>query len=464
VDQGATLVSFELAHFKTPDHKAPMDLVGGVIGDPAARPFALEVILSPEDPQLQQGMLYGLHECELRLRPGTDLADRFVCRWSDGKRIALTKSVIFSPGSYLMSVETEVRNLGKEYLAGNVAIQMTSFQGPVTGGGCFQPPPDISTPVCLVERSVEKDSLEDLLKKHKGRKPFVGPVQWTGVDMRYFLAVVIPKDARDAEGLGALQKNRCELVVKGSNAVGGRLIPQRELKVPMGTTGTMRFAAFMGPKEYKMLEAFWILGFICRPMLWLLNFFYDFSGNYGIAIILLTLVVKVITFWPSQKSYRSMEAMRRLKGPMDEIRAKYGNDKMRMNQELMNLYKSHKVNPLGGCLPLLIQMPVWIALYRTIYSSVEIYQQPFVGWINDLSAKDPYYVLPILLGIVMFVQQKMSPSAGESGQMRLMLYGMPVLFTGMMLFFPSGLVLYIFVNTLLSILQQWLIRRSAAKA
>jgi len=156
--------------------------------------------------------------------------------------------------------------------------------------------------------------------------------------------------------------------------------------------------------------------------------------------------------------------MRKLKEPMEEIRRKYANDKNRMNQELMSLYKAHKINPLGGCLPLLIQLPIWIALYRTIYSAVELYQQPFAGWIDDLSAKDPYYILPIVLGAVMFVQQKMTPTSGDSAQMKLMLYGMPALFTAMMLFFPSGLVLYIFVNTVLSILQQWLIKRSAAKA
>jgi YidC/Oxa1 family membrane protein insertase len=484
VDQGATLISFQMKNYETPERQGPMDLSGEIIRDPGGRPFALELV---QDPSAQK-MLYEVHDCQLILRPETPdprtgLARELVCRWSDGNRLEIVKRIHFRPGSYLLDVDVEVRNLAENYLTASVALQMTAFQGPVKGGGCFSPPPDVATPTCFVGKSVERADLEDLVKKFGGRQPFDGDVHWAGVDMRYFLSAVIPRAGEDAEGNEAFRKSRCEFVAKSGSAVGSRVIPRRELKIPKGKVAIARFAAYLGPKHHSALEKvaveragkteevgleksvdFWILGFLCKPMLWLLNLFYGFVGNYGVAIIFLTLVVKVITFWPSQRAYRSMEGMKKLKEPMEAIRAKYANDKSRMNQEMMSLYKQHKINPLGGCLPLLIQMPIWIALYRTIYSSVEIYQQPFFGWIEDLSAKDPYYILPIILGVVMFVQQRMTPTTMDSAQAKLMLYGMPILFTAMMLFFPSGLVLYIFVNTVLSIGQQWLIKRSAAKA
>jgi len=154
--------------------------------------------------------------------------------------------------------------------------------------------------------------------------------------------------------------------------------------------------------------------------------------------------------------------MKKLQPKMKELQAKYRGDKQRLNTEMMSLYKTHKVNPLGGCLPILLQMPVWIALYQTIYRAVELYQAPFAGWIQDLSSQDPYYVLPILLGITMFIQQKMSPTTMDSMQAKIFLYVMPAMFTVFMLFLPAGLTLYIFVNTLLSIAQQGYMNKKAA--
>jgi YidC/Oxa1 family membrane protein insertase len=484
--QGGTLESFELKGFETPDRKQKMNLVGGTIADPAARPFALELVGEPN----AQAMLYAVHDCALRLRPGTDLADELTCRYTDPNRVTLTKRVKFIPKSYLLEVSVELQNRTDVNLTTNVALQLTAFQGPVPSAGCFQPPADIMTPICHVEKSVERPAAEDIVKKHSGKQRFDGKIKWAGVDQRYFLTAAIARDGHDAlDSKIVFESNTCELVVKSAGALGARILPRREMNLgkrspgeDAGRAAVARFSVYMGPKEHKKLEGilvdragspaaveleasidFWILGFLCKPMLWLLNLFYGFAGNFGIAIILLTLVVKVITFWPSQRSYRSMEGMKRLKKPMEEIRAKYAGDSTKMNQELMALYKTHKINPLGGCLPLLLQMPIWIALYRTIYSSVEIYQQPFVGWIDDLTAQDPYYVLPLLLGAVMFIQQRMAPSTGDSATMKMMQYGMPILFTGMMLFLPAGLVLYIFVNTILSILQQWLIKKGMEK-
>jgi YidC/Oxa1 family membrane protein insertase len=203
---------------------------------------------------------------------------------------------------------------------------------------------------------------------------------------------------------------------------------------------------------------FGFFGFLARPLLHVLKFFYGFLHNYGLAIILLTVIIKLI-FWPlTQKSYTSMKGMQKLQPQMQKLREKYKNDKQRLNVELMNLYKEHRVNPLGGCLPMLVQIPVFFALYKTLLISIELRHAPFFLWIADLSAKDPYYVTPLLMGASMFVQQKLTPSTMDPMQAKLFL-AMPIVFTVLFLNFPAGLVLYWLVNNLLTIGQQYLIYR-----
>ena len=177
----------------------------------------------------------------------------------------------------------------------------------------------------------------------------------------------------------------------------------------------------------------------------------------------MTILIKLLLLPLTHKSMKSMKDMAKLKPLMEELKKKYKDDKQRLNQEMMNLYKIHKINPLGGCFPMLLQMPIWIALYRMLYSSVELYQTPFIaGWIDDLSWRDPYFIMPIVLGLAMFLQQKLSPTSVDSQQAKMMMYAMPVFMTFIMLYLPSGLVLYIFVNSLLSIGHQLLLNRSGA--
>ncbi len=178
------------------------------------------------------------------------------------------------------------------------------------------------------------------------------------------------------------------------------------------------------------------------------------------AIILLTLVVKIITYYPTMRSFVQMQRMASLKPLMDELKVKYEGDKQKQSAELMALYKREKVNPLGGCLPMLLQMPIWIALYRTIYASVDLFQAPMGLWITDMTQPDPYFVMPVVLGGLMFLQQKMTPTTMDNAQAKMMLYAMPIMFGVFSLFLPSALNLYILVNTILSIGQQWYLRRS----
>ena len=228
------------------------------------------------------------------------------------------------------------------------------------------------------------------------------------------------------------------------------------------------YVSFIGPKDYDLLKAsghqleqakdYGFFSVLAKPLMHVLKFFYGYIGNYGFSIILLTICIKLI-FWPlTQKSYKSMKGMQKLQPQMQKMREKYSNDKQRLNQEMMSFYKENKVNPLGGCLPMLIQIPVFFALYQVLLGAIELRHAPFIFWIADLSVKDPYYITPLIMGATMFVQQKMTPTNMDPTQAKIMLM-MPVVFTFMFLNFPAGLVVYWMVNNLLTILQQYLIKR-----
>lgn len=211
--------------------------------------------------------------------------------------------------------------------------------------------------------------------------------------------------------------------------------------------------------------------FISRPLLWVLRLMHDLCSNWGVAIIMLTILIKIL-FWPlSQKSYKSMENMKKIQPHMTALREKYKNDKTKLNEEMMRLYKTYKINPFGGCLPILVQLPVFIGLYQALMYSIELRHASFIPyipftdipWLADLSAKDPYYITPIVMGATMFLQQKMSPAPGDPIQAKVMMF-LPLIFTVMFLSFPSGLVVYWLVNNVLSIAQQWHMMRSTESA
>jgi YidC/Oxa1 family membrane protein insertase len=230
----------------------------------------------------------------------------------------------------------------------------------------------------------------------------------------------------------------------------------------------LRFKIYSGPKEYSELARvpglrglidYGMFSFLAYPLLELLRFFYRFVHNYGLAIILLTLVVRGLFYPLSLKSYKSMKAMQKLQPQITALKEKHKDDAQRFGQEQMALFRAHKVNPAGGCLPILVQLPVFIALYAVLQNSIELFHAPLFGWVQDLSSKDPFYVFPVLMGISMFVQQKMTPAAGMDPMQQKILLLMPVIFSFVMLNLPAGLTMYIFVSTLLGILQQVLMNR-----
>jgi YidC/Oxa1 family membrane protein insertase len=236
--------------------------------------------------------------------------------------------------------------------------------------------------------------------------------------------------------------------------------------IPSGQSGLFNYSLYLGPKDYSLLKAqnlglenaidfsrFRLLTWLAILLLTILKFLFGYVHNYGVAIIILTILIKVI-FWPlGNKSYKSMKEMQKLQPKMAALREKYKDDKARLNQETMALYKAHKVNPLGGCLPMVAQIPVFFGLYNALLYAIELRHSPFFWWIQDLSAKDPYYITPIIMGATMFLQQKMTPSGGDPTQAKIMLF-MPIIFTFMFLNFPSGLVIYWLFNNIISIGQQ----------
>lgn len=276
-------------------------------------------------------------------------------------------------------------------------------------------------------------------------------VLYAGYAEKYF-GVFVVDESKKMKVESKFENGRSEIKIGILQAsLGANSFIERELKY------------YAGPKEEGSLKKIndklvasidygWF-HFISKPLLVIMNFFNKFTNNYGISIILLTILIKIVFFPLSHKSYKSMKEMQKLQPKMEELRKKFANDREAFNREMMLLYRRHGVNPVSGCLPILVQIPFFIALYQALMYAIELRHAPFFGWIKDLSSYDPYYITPVLMGITMLIQQVMTPSSGDPTQKKLM-YILPVVFTFMFLKFPSGLVLYWLVNNLFSILQQ----------
>ncbi len=289
-------------------------------------------------------------------------------------------------------------------------------------------------------------------------KKYEKSVSWAAINDKYFLSALLA----DANSIASVELKK--------NAAGflESAITTPAFSAAPGQAVSLKHHLFIGPKDIDILKAQgnsleqsldlgWFSA-LAKPMLYSLKFFYKYVGNYGIAIIIITVVLKIIFFPLTHKSYKSMKDMSKLQPKMMALKEKFKNDKDAMNRAVMELYREHKVNPLGGCLPMLVQIPVFFALYKALMYSIELRHAPFYFWITDLSDKDPYYVTPIIMGATMFIQQKMTPSNMDELQQKVML-ALPVIFTFMFLTFPSGLVLYWLVNNILTIGQQMYINK-----
>ncbi|GAB6047389.1 membrane protein insertase YidC [Methyloparacoccus murrellii] len=384
--------------------------------------------------------------------------------WVGPTGVTVTKTYVFKRGSYDIGLEQQVANNGQNSWSARQYVQLQrkdpgdknkdQFVRTYTGGVLYTP-----------EEKYEKISFKDMASDNLSRKSQEG---WIAMIQHYFLAAWVPATGQE--------NNFYTKALSDHHFVIGAYAPP--LTVNPGESKSAQAQLFAGPKLQRVLETtapgldltvdYGALTLIAKPIFWLLEQFHKIFSNWGWAIIFVTITLKALFFRLSASSYRSMANMRKLQPKLAELKEKYAGDKQKLNHAMMEMYRKEKVNPLGGCLPILVQIPVFISLYWVLIEAVEMRQAPFIGWLTDLSAKDPYFILPVIMGVSMFIQQKLSPPPSDPLQAKIMQF-FPIMFTGFFAFFPSGLVLYWVVNNLLSILQQWYINKTivagvAAKA
>ncbi len=371
--------------------------------------------------------------------------------------VTVIKTYTFRRGDYLVDVDFTVRNASGEPWNGHMYRQLQ--RTPPESGGSFGIYTYTGGVIYSPEEKYEKIKFDDMVDSPLNRT-FQGG--WAAMIQHYFLSAWVPPQD---------QKYTYYSKAPGDQRILGMVGPLTQ--VDSGASGTLKSELYIGPKDQERLEQiatgleltvdYGILTFISKPLHWILSLFHSIFGNWGVAIILLTVLVKGVFYKLSETSYKSMAHMRKVQPRLMSIKEKYGDDREKLNQAMMKLYKEEKINPLGGCLPILVQIPVFIALYWALLESVELRQAPFMLWIRDLSTADPYFVLPVLMGATMLVQHRLNPTPMDPIQARVMMI-LPIVFTVFFAFFPAGLVLYWVVNNSLSILQQWYITRFVVKA
>lgn len=371
-------------------------------------------------------------------------------------QLSLVQNVKVGDPPYSVEVRLQIKNLGDQAMdiAPGLRIGVPQLPGAEEKKGGFFSQASGSpliTPLYRLDTSVERENKYEDLGVYQEK---VGQISWVGLEDQYFLRAIVARSVSN--------QNRTVFGKKGNVVYSDLQYPSQSL-APQAQR-EIQFTLYLGPKDPTYLKPFsgadleaaidfGIFGFLARPLLWLMKFFESFLGNWGLAIILLTVVIKVALLPLTKKSMASMKGMQEIQPQLKNLREKYKDDREKLNAETIALFRRHKVNPAGGCLPMLLQMPIYIALYKVLYNATELYHAPFFAFYRDLSAPDPYYILPILTGLAMLAQQKMTPSTGDPTQAKMMLI-MPIMFGVFMIFLPLGLVLYIFVNTVMTAVQQ----------
>ncbi len=384
--------------------------------------------------------------------------------WTNPSGLVVTKTFVFTKEKYDFAVNYEIDNRSKQPWTGQfyAQIKRKNFD---SKGGMFSFNTYTGAAISSAETPYEKitfSEMEDIAKEKQG---FIRNSQggWAAMQQRYFLSVWIPQQNKTYRYFSNVNN--------GLYTIG---LSDDVVNVPAGQKATIATTLYTGPGVTENLAPLAIgldhtvdygwLWLIASAFFWILKKIYLVVGNWGWAIILMTLLIKLAFYKLSESSCRSMARMRDLMPKMQALKERYADDKQKLQQATMDLYKQEKINPLnlGGCLPMLIQIPFFIALYYVLMGAVELRHAPFIFWIHDLSAQDPYYVLPILMGLSMVLQQRLSPTSADPMQAKMMML-MPVIFTAFFLTFPSGLVLYWLLSNILSILQQWYINKKLAK-
>ncbi len=365
--------------------------------------------------------------------------------------VTLVKTFTVRGDSYRLDMTSTVQNHTAAPVRGTLAVALYDNVGQTEGSG-------FSGLVWSVKQSRESISPGSL------KEPQTIPdFDWASLETGFFMMAAVPP-ANGVKPVAVVQELPAKVMAVTLKADLEEVQPGTEVSVP--------YIFYFGPKDRAILRS---VGFglertvdfgwfhvLALPLLYVLKFFYGFFHNWGLAIIALTIIIRILFIYPNHKSFKSMQNMQKLQPKIAKLREKYKDDREALNKELMNLYRTYKVNPMGGCLPMLLQLPVFIALYNILGYSIELRNAPFIStlpftdivWLADLSAKDPLLITPIIMGATMFIQQKMTPSPGDPAQAKMMLF-MPIIFTFMFLNFASGLVLYWLLNNILAIIQQY---------
>jgi YidC/Oxa1 family membrane protein insertase len=462
---GLVIRSFKLKNYRlTTDQNSPF--VELVSGDKSGE-SPLGVYFDHPASQGKEKVIYQVKEERIQLEQGSSPRElTFSGMTSNG--VMITQTFRFYPDRYSIDLTVTIQNDSRQKLEGRLNVFLRNV-----------PPKDPQNSYAFIGLAVLKNSaLEEIeAKEMKEDKSLSGRFGWIAYENDYFMTAMIPEDEVEGTFLG---RHLPSGVLEGT-----LMTPSVSLTSPGQTSS--RFTLYLGPRDLaivkqlgKKLELAIDFGWtdvIAKPLLYLLRFFNQYLNNYGLSIILLTILIKIL-FWPlTHKSYKSMKEMQKIQPLMAKIREKYKDNKEQMNKEMMALYKTYKVNPMGGCLPMVIQIPVFFALFRILGSAIELRHAPFLFWINDLSAPDRLFnfpfeipfmtppsgipVLTLLMGVSMYIQQKMTPTPGDQTQAKIMML-MPVIFTVMFINFPSGLVLYWLINNILSIGQQYRILKKPA--
>jgi len=433
-----------LKHGATEDKSKPMVLLAdeaphyyvaqsGLIG--AALPSHKEVFRAEA---AAYALAEGAKELQVRLN------------WQDAAGTRVDKIYTFRRGSYLVDVAYEIKNAGATPIAPHAYFQLLRDDTPPAGESSFMP--TYTGPAIYTDaEKFQKIAFGDIAK---GKPAVTAKEGWVAMLQHYFLAAYLPPAGPEREYY--TKKVSDKLFAAGVILPVGAIAP--------GASASVKTPLYVGPQDQDTLKAlapgldlavdYGMLTVIATPLFWLLKTLYGLFGNWGWAIIALTVLIKLAFYPLSAASYRSMAKMKAVAPRLQKMKETYGDDRQKMHQAMMELYKTEKINPMGGCLPVLVQIPVFIALYWVLLYSVEMRHAPFALWIQDLTAPDPYYVLPIVMGLSMIVQTKLNPTPPDPLQAKIMMI-MPVAFSVFFLWFPAGLVLYWVVNNILSIAQQW---------
>jgi len=459
--RGGNIVAADLlAYLQQPKDTAhPVRL----LDDSAAHFFEAQSGLVSAQPAPDHTATFAAEKTDYTLADGADSVE-VPLTWTDPSGVSVRKTFVFKRASYAIEQRQDITNTGSASWSGNAYRQLQRV------------PPIIDTSGIKGYSNTERYSFVgaawynatdkfqklkfDNFAKEPLNKSFAGG--WAGMLQHYFFAAWIPDAAETDQYTTALVQN-----AEAPRYLIRTLSPS--ITVAPGETKTESARLYVGPKLQSTLDDvapglsltvdYGVLTVISKPLHWILAQLHKLTGNWGFAIILLVVLIKAAFFKLSETQYRSMARMRKMQPRIEALKERYGDDRQKMNQAMLELYQKEKINPLGGCLPMLVQIPVFFALYWVLLESVELRQAPFILWIQNLSAPDPYFVLPVLNGLAMIATQMLTPSAGIDPMQAKMMKIMPVAFSVLFAFFPAGLVLYWTVNGTLSLLQQWIITK-----